>query len=292
MGLVCLNSLVGLGAACDADNPFAVDQGIFLTTEDYSFATAADFADITKWNAAVVGKTMFPLHDINEVEDQTEDDVVYTSPSTGVKSAIRDGKRGTMYKLQLPLELHKILRTYSYKKWRLFKYDLNGNIKGTSPDGTEITGIGVVYFKVGKMMPATADAPAFSVIEVQESDGSEWDDRGVYVKPTWSPSSVAGLTNLSLTQVGSASGTDIVVDAFFDNGLSSDGSVDAIPYAGLTDAGSWLIDELALTVSSVAESATVPGRYTITASGAVSGGDLSLIPAIGYPVESDAITYA
>lgn len=292
MGLQCLNSLVGLGSACDADNPFAVDQGLFLTTEDFEFATAADFATKAKWDAGVIAKTIFPLLDINEVEDQSEDDVIYTSPSTGAKSSIRDGKRGSRYKLQLPLELHKILRTYSYKKWRIFKYDLNGNIKGTSPDGTKITGISVIYFKVGKMMPATADAPAFSVIEIQESDGTEWDDRGVYVTPTWSPSSVLGVTKLELSQVGSASGTDIVVDAFYNNGYASDGSVDQIAYSGLTTGDSWVIDELALTVASVTESSTVPGRYTVTASGAVSGGDLSLIPYAGFPVEADAITYS
>lgn len=290
--LVCLQDVKGLGTACEADNPFAVAQSLFLAAEDQEFASAAEFASIDKWNEAVIAKQIFPIHDINNVTDASEEDVTYTSPSTGAKSHIRDGKRGSMYDLQMPLVLHQILRTYSFKKFRLYVADLNGNIIGTSPDGVKVTGISLQYFKVGRMLAATADTPAFTQVETQEADVREFDDRGVYITPTWSPSSIEGVLGLTLAQVGTASGTDIVVDTYFANGLSSDGSVNQIPYTGLEDNSSWVLVDASLAIAAVVESSTVAGRYTITADGAVTGGTIAVQPNTGFPVEADAITYS
>ncbi|MFK5173322.1 hypothetical protein ACI3QN_12485, partial [Propionibacterium freudenreichii] len=91
---------------------------------------------------------------------------VVTKTATGSNIFQFEGKRGRKLKVQLPLELHKVLRTYSFKNWRVFRIDQNNNIIGTSPDGTVVKGIKLSYFRVGKQMQDSTSG-TYTPIEMQ-----------------------------------------------------------------------------------------------------------------------------
>ena len=76
---ICSTSYGNLGAVCTKGNGKTVITGIILTTASYEFASYTDFADSDKWDTAVKAKQIFPLMNIQEFDDNTEDTSYYES---------------------------------------------------------------------------------------------------------------------------------------------------------------------------------------------------------------------
>ncbi|MFA5572935.1 MAG: hypothetical protein WDA42_07485 [Candidatus Bathyarchaeia archaeon] len=280
MAVLCANDFDGIGEVCEQSPLVTIVQSLFFTTPSFSFESHADFADEDKWKAAIAAGNILPVHKVLEQEGQDVEDSIYESTS-GSKVKNFEGRRGAMYRVLLPLEQHKILRTYDQKNLKVFFLDMNNRILGTSPDGTKVTGFGLSYLNVSKQSRPTPESPAFTDITIQEQDVNEWDSNGRYLKPTWLGTALKGVLKVDVTPSKVATNEFTAVVQYSDNSsLASTGSARTAPVSGL-EAGNFRIinstgDVLDPEANptpeyTVVESTDTPGTYTVSATTLVSG---------------------
>jgi len=86
---VCIDSLGNIGSlACSKGNPFVDAVSLLITTSDFEFATMAAFATEATMKTGIKAGKVFPLHEIVEYEDQSEDSKYYESPSDAAKAGV------------------------------------------------------------------------------------------------------------------------------------------------------------------------------------------------------------
>lgn len=284
MSLICVNDLAGVGEECNQATPITVLSGLFLTTPDFEFANFTDFADQDKWLEGIRDGYIFPLQGIQEEEPQDVEDGVYEG-STGDKTFMYEGKRGSIYKFKMSLDAHKIMRGYSFKNWRLFELDRNNNIKGTSPDGTKATGFKLSYFRTKKQDKPTSENPPFTPVELQHANVKEYDQNGIYVSPSWLAADLYGVLQVTLV-AGTITSNKFTVTVNYVDG-SSKGSAGTAPSAAISGLGAAnfkVVDQLGAVLDSATqytatESSTTPGEYEIDATvGAMTSGTCQVIP--------------
>jgi hypothetical protein len=272
MGILCLNTVEGLGLRCEPENDLSILRGIFLTKPDFNFVSFTSFATEADWLAAIAAGNIFPILGIKEYEAADVEDNIYESP-IGEKTLNYEGMRGMILKVKYDVKSHKILRTYANKNWKMFKFDLNGNVIGTSPDGTKVQGFKIGYFHVSKQMTATADQPAWTLINIQESIVAEWDERGVYCKPTFEPADLNGVLPVVLTCSTVTTFAFTATVSYVDESkLTSAGADTTVPISGLLAANFYVLDQGGLVETvTVSESLVSPGTYTVTGVDITSG---------------------
>lgn len=279
MAIVCLNTLSGIGEVCEQATPITITSGFFLTRPDFEFSSFSSFATQADWLTGIVDNKIFPVQGVKDEEPMDFEDSVTDTPS-GDKVFNFEGRRGKRFKILLPLEMHKVLRTYDRKNFKIFYLDRNNNIRGTTPDGTKVTGFSLNYFRIPKQQSPYPDNPAYSYIEVQELDINEWDRNGVYVNPTWLGSTVKGVLTVEATPSTVATNDFTVAVSYVDNsGLTSAGANTTAAISGLVAANFEVIDQTGAVVTpeKVTESTTTPGTYTIETS-AMTSGSVQVIP--------------
>jgi len=285
---VCSSTFGNLGALCEAGNGLAATVGLVLTTDSFEFATATDFADKTKWDEAIKAKQIFPLMGIKETDDNTEEVSYYESP-LGDKIKLRDGKYIFTYKFYLALEQHKELQKFSSASLRYFIIDAKNQIRGYSPDGVAIKGYSISTFEAEKMLPATADSPAFSPISIVEQNASQWNGFGAIIAPEWEAQSLASLTNVQLSVVGTPTATSIVLNVGAKIGLAPDGSDALVQITGL-DSSDFVIKTATGTAQTVTfvdnNDGTYSGTGTSLATGTADLKEPSQMATTGLLVES------
>ena len=267
---ICSSSFGNLGAMCEAGNGLATATGIVLTTDSFSFANATEFATLSKWQDAVKAKQIFPLMGIMETDDNTEEVSYYESPQ-GSKVKLRDGKYIYTYKFYLSLAQHKELQKFSSAKLRYFIIDAKNQIRGYSPDGTEIKGYSIQTFEAEKMQPASADTPAFSPISIVEQNASQWNGFGAVISPNWEAEGLSSLTNVDLSIVGTPSATTIVVNVGAKIGLNPDGSDSLVAITGIAPADFVVLKATDGSTQTVTYVDNGDGTYTGTGTSLVSG---------------------
>lgn len=289
MALNFINNLAGIGETGEQSTPITITAGLLLTTPDFKFDSLADFANETKFKDAIIAGKMYPIMKIIDDEPSNFEDVQTQTP-TGSFIFQFEGKRGRNLKVQLPLELHKVARTYSFKNWRLFRIDQNNNIIGMSPDGIAVKGIKISYFRVGKMANDT-NSGTFTPIMYQEANINDLDKKGVYINPEWLATELEGVLQVQLT-AGTIASNSVNVDvAWVDNSaIGSTGVKNSVPVTGLVAANFRLINQTAAVVAAtVAESATIPGRYAIS-NASLTSGSLQIQPSSANMYESEVVT--
>lgn len=300
MSEVCSTLIKGIPRDCRIGNNYLAFKGFFLTTESFQFDTAADGGDETNWNAGTIAKTIWPVHNIKEVEDVSGDDMIYES-STQEKKQLFEGKRGFIASFDMTLDQHKVLRTYAGKSLRIFWYDMNNNIIGTSPDGVVIKGFKISFSNVQKLAIPTADSPSFSKLEIQLADSSEFDDSGHTIVPTegvaadkWYPYNIEAVSTVVVTQVGTVTANvatfDVAYESSSDTGNDGDPITDS-PISGLdvVTFTNFIFTEggVVEAPASMTEVASIPGRYTATFA-AFTSGNVQINPTATNPYESDS----
>jgi len=271
---VCVNSLSNLGhAGCDTINPFLDVSGLLITSSDFSIDTYTNLALQATFTNAIKAGTMFVLQDLYEMEDQSTETQYYESPNER-RIPRRNGKYRYLYKFILPFEVHKRLQSFTNANVKVIPFDNDGNIKVYSANGVLSTGFSVSMIKAEKMSEALPDGtPAFSPLVIDFDNAQEWNEYGVYVKPTWSPEDLRDLAPVDVAIVGSASATAFTASVYYDNGLSSDGSVNNVGIAGLVKA-----DFLSLTAAGASQDSAIDtvtdngdGTYTFACTGFATG---------------------
>ena len=271
----CPNVVQGLPVECRKGNKYVLLRGIFLTTSDFEFSTFADAGDQDNWLDGVVNKQIFPVHFVEEIEDTTEVVEPYTSPS-GDKKKLRESKRSFRLKFDLTLDQHKVLRSYSGQNFRLFWYDQNNNILGTSQDGVVFKGMDVGFIDTMNLPMPVADAPMFSTLDIQLEDASELDDFGHTLNPLngtvanrWYPKNIGSTTKVTISQVGTVSGNSFTFDVKYESTSDTDNDGDAISTRNIggldvTTFTNFLFTDGSSTVTpnTMSEDSSVTGRYT------------------------------
>lgn len=286
---VCVDALGNIGSlACSKGNPFVDAVSLLITTSDFEFATMADFATEATMKTGIKAGKVFPLHEIVEYEDQSEDSKYYESPS-GVRVPRGLGKYRYVYLFNKGLEVHKALQTFRNANLRMFIVDDAGNICGYSPDGIKVRGFTVGMFNPEKMRTAMQDnTPAFTPIVVDLLDSKEWNEKGVFVNPGWVPTSLEPVTDVEISVI-TKTATLIVLKVAYFNGLNSDGSDNLIGVSGIVQ-GDFVFTTTAPTAAAMVDNGD--GTYNFPGVGMVSGSVTLKSPALaaseGYPIKAVA----
>ena len=123
---------------------------LLITSNDYSFATTEDFADVAKYKTAVKAKKIIPLHGVVEIDDQSEEAKMYESP-VGKRIPRRPGAYRFVFRFNKPFEVHKALQSYSNGKFKVILIDSSNHIIGFTPDGTKVAGFNISMIYAEKL---------------------------------------------------------------------------------------------------------------------------------------------
>lgn len=233
---VCATERQKIGSlACTKVNPFVDAVSLIFVTPDFEFATFAEFADESKWTDGVKAGKVFPLHDIVEIEDQSEDTQYYEAPN-GKRTPRRLGRYRHMYNYNKGLEVHKALQSFRNADMSLFIVDDAGNVMGYSPDGIKAKGMTIDMLNPEKMAAAGQDnTPAWTPVTIDMKDAKEWNEKGIYVNPEWDPTTIEAVSLVEI-QVITETAALIVLKVGYMEGLNSDGSENLVGVAGIVEA--------------------------------------------------------
>jgi hypothetical protein len=229
-------------------------------TQEFASQTAAEtLANWTTLRHAAAGTRGYPFPLILEKEDISEA-TLYKTFSSGIQAKIREGKRGYRFTVQVPLVVHRNLRTFNGYKGRVYLIDANGRMIGTSPDGAKFKGFKIDTFEVEQIKIPSGDDVAKTTILLILSDTTEFDDFGASFKPadlasSWNALDLEGLQDVNITVVSSGA-TGAVLS------LATTG--DQIPVTGAVAADFVMTDDSlgAETITGCTDNAD--GTYTFT----------------------------
>jgi hypothetical protein len=269
----CSTADVITGVSPNCDVQIGSIEKVIFAKETQEFATQTLAETEPSWGTAIAAKTLFPLPLIEEFEDNSEDDVYYTSPITSLETFIREGKANFTFKYKFDPCLHKRLRGFNGQRLRMYMIDASNNILGTSPDNTVFKGFVSGTLRVQKWTPSTGDSLSFTVVKFVIESGVEYNDQIAAISVDWNVKGLNGVQPASLAVVGTPTATTIIVDVAE--------ACSGVPIEGITELTDFTVLEADLTtredVTVIAESATIPGRYTLTGVAFESLGTVNLI---------------
>jgi hypothetical protein len=162
--------------------------------------------------------------------------------------------------------LHARLRAgVNGRSMRMYWVDSTKNVVGTSPDGVVFKGWKSGTLRVEKWQPSDGSNLSFTKIKFVAQSTVETEDQIAIFPVDWDIKELNGIIPASLTVVGTPNATALVVDV-----AASDSGT---PIEGLL-VGDFTFIEAAGTPETITvceESATIPGRYTLTAAAFVTG---------------------
>lgn len=283
----CATELANIGSlSCDINNKLSDIVSIILTKDTFFFASIADAVDKTKFEDYVRSKDIIPIHDIFEMDDQSEESQYYESP-TGLRIPGRLGKNRLVFRFNKPFEVHKALQSYRGKKFRMMMLDSSNNLIGYSPDGVKFGGLALSMFNPEKLtMPGQDNTPAWTSIAVDIKDSKELNEKGYALRPGFFVTDILPVSTVEISVV-SAIATKVVLKVGYFNGFAGDGSDDLVGISGI------LQDDFVFTGTTPTAAAMVDngdGTYDFPGVGMVSG-TVELKPpttatTVGDPIET------
>lgn len=204
----CVASLLNTGLSNCLDN-LGYDAMLIWTPESFEHATESDAETEADWLTAINANNAYPFPIFEEVEPALEDDVVQET-NTGSRIFVREGKYGGAGMARVALcDLPK-LRTFNNVTGRVFIVTGNDKIWGTSPDGAKFKGFLLSYFRVSKLGANDGSTARMVRIEYQLKTPSEMGDYPAVPQLTWSPLTLTGLVDTTLT-VDASAATEVTV---------------------------------------------------------------------------------
>jgi len=279
-----LQNLFGTGTDdCDLSTLQDLIGGA-ITTKDVSWNIASD-PFLTKYKEYIRKKKLFPLIGLYNFEQSTPDNEMATS-SIGIKFEIREGKIELSLIYNKSHCFHKnIFTKKAFKKWNILLFFSNHTVGAKSLDGLTFKGFDCGMFSVGSFKVQQGTDPQMTKITLQltEAGTREWNERLTPISNeeiNAELNTIDGVIETAISyESAPAAGTTVVVDVK----SACNGAVKS----GLTTTGFWRLggtQASATTISSVAESATIPGRYTITVTPALIVTD-TVQPRLGNATE-------
>ena len=240
---------------------FGVWEKLILVPADLEIESEANGLLEETWidliNSAMSSRA-FPLPIHFNAEPNVEE-AQYAEGWNGKQSFVREGKDIVKFTLEdIAFYNHKELRKHNGRS-NLGVYILtsNGYILGYSKDDTKFLPLSLEDFRVEKRSFSDGSDVDRTMINVVFGDAKEWNDNGVWLKPTlWNPLLLDGVKDVSLTAtLVTATGCTINVA----------GVSDGVALLGLALSDFSLIkdsDSSVVTITSVTPTATA-GEYTI-----------------------------
>jgi len=229
----------------------------FLTTLDFEIATLADAGLAATHNAGIAAQTVFPLPQIDELSDNSEDDERYTPTITKLQRKISSGKTIHQYMFPFDPSLHSRLQAFDGATMRYYYADTNNNLTGTSPDGVIFKGF-EVRIDLGKWTVSDGGGtPSHTPITITYISNIEREENISITPVDFNIKGLDGIMPVNLTVVGTPTATELIVDVKCGNtavtGLTLVTEFLYLQADGVTEE----------TITGVAESASIAGRYTL-----------------------------
>lgn len=235
--------------------------------------TASDFALYANHVAGVKAKNEFPVKTKDFADNSTEP-TYYDFPDE-TREITRQGKyRFTLMALVNPCQRKELMKLRGFGGRVFFMYS-NNVILGTTDDlGVTVRGLTISMLNVEKMKMPLADGSVVPMVNivVDLDDEKEISLNSAQAEMSWNVKTLDGLTPVTLIQNGIASATEVVVDVYSD----CDGGCE-LPVTGLVTTDFSISG--AGSITSVAESETVDGQYTITTTLVTSATVITLVAA-------------
>ncbi len=287
---------------CRTSNELTQYKGFVFASEDQEFATALTAGLQTNWLTDIANKKLFPVLDIKNIEDASKEAVIEEYQS-GDEEETRAAKRGLIAYFNLSLEDHKILQTYADSFKYYYPFDEKGNIRARSTDGTIIKPIKISSIKA-MQLPGGTGAKPLSGLKIIEADYQDFDVDGHLIQPQkqgdaadkWFPTELDSVALATIVQEGSISSDTFIVDLNYKSTSTTNANGDAVtvnPIEGADTVSNWSVkDDLdaAVTPTSVTESTTIPGRYTIVCPTAFTAGSVAFVASSDVLVETTRLT--
>lgn len=264
-----------LGTGTDGCDLQTLDDlvGAAITTKDVSFNIATDIF-LDKYKEFMMAKKLFPLIGLFGFEQNTPDSEMATS-STGIKFEIREGKvEFTIIYNKSHCFHSSVFSKKSFRKFNIILFFKNHVVGAKTIDGLTFKGFDMGMFSVGTFKVQQGTDPQQTKVMFQLTDvgTSEWNKRMLPISNEeigTELNALEGVIDTDVTYVSApVAGTSIVVDVKSKcNGAAK---------TGLTGSGKWFLEGTQgtpRTITTAAESSTVPGRYTLTLSGATVATD-------------------
>ena len=234
---------------------------LLLVPDDFEIATkvlAQTEATFTTAINAAVATRMYPLFDhFNAEPDQEER--VQEEGWAGKTETVREGKdRVTFMFNNISLYNHKELRKHNNRvNLGVYIVTAQGYILGRSVDGIKFLPLSLSDFYVQKRNFSDGSTIDRSSLRIEFKDASQWNDDGVWVKPTaFDPLLLEGIKDVSITGTLAATAETVTVQ----------GASDGIGVVGLVAANFSLVADSAPTVliSVVVGADNLDGTYDLT----------------------------
>lgn len=302
----CDTSKRGLSGSkeCRISNELTQYKGFVFATEDQEFATALAAGLKANWLTDIAAKKLFPVIDIKNIEDASKEAVIEEYQS-GDEEEIRAAKRGLIAYFNLSIEDHKILQTYADSFKYYYPFDEKGNIRARSTDGTIIKPIKISSIKAMQLPGGTGTKP-LSGLKIIEADYQDQDVDGRILQPqkkgdaadAWFPTELDSVALATVEQVGVIAADAFVADLNYKSTSTTDANGDPVttnPVEGAEVAANWSVQDgsgTAVTPSSVVESTTIPGRYTVTCPNPFTAGSVAFVATSDFLAETPRLTLA
>lgn len=285
---VCLDKK-NLGLSKCAKLP-ALPKSMITTPQDFK-ATAVEAIDPDFWQAAILaGKAtrIYLWPDFVGFTDNSEAAVYETTPLAVM--AVRDGRYNYKFDIKENLCLHKAMFTHRSISGRVFLFDVDNQLLGTTDADGNFMGFRVLLLNTEKLQLSNGTVSTKSPIVVVLADNLELDQNGALLDASFL-NTVARLTDVTLTVVPgsiSADSLKVTVEVSCDgtpvNGLvladfvltKADGTAQTTPPTTCVE------DDGTYTISKVAGTAWVDGfidlvsAATLTVPGYESTGEVAV----------------
>ena len=262
----CESNVKNPSTSCN--NPQGLLKKLIFAKESVSFPDHASALPKAAWDALVQSKDIIPMEEAMLVENQ-KTDTGYEETSLGT-AFTNEGKDIFKYNITSNLDLHSKIRSLNNSGYtKMFEVYSSGVIVGTkTADADTIYPLSIALMRVESWIQPEEGVTGKTPIRVQLEDMREKNDNPVLVVPTWNVFRLNPLTNVQL-QVVSASATSVVVNAYVPHANLAFKN----PVEGLVAADFLLTTAAGVveTIGGVTEDANVPGKYTITGTGLVTG---------------------
>lgn len=250
---------------CNKNSRFGKPTGIAFAIDGNTFSSA-NFLLEASWEDAIQAQQIFPLMNMVSFEDNSTEPT-YKEYDSGSRRLMEQGN----YRFTASFDVNECIKKQliNFRGFQEGIYLIYGNvIRGRSIDaGLNIVPIRIQELNVEKgSLPTMSDTEIVKVVVDLKSD-KDLNEYDYSREMGWDVEELDGLTGVTLTVEAGATASSITVNVSADCG----GNTKPISGLGLT-AGNWTIGTG--TISSVTESTTARGQYTIA--GAGMAGDVNL----------------
>lgn len=239
-------------------------SGMIETNSDFAIPAATVASGSAAVQAYLQAAILDPIADrifywppFSNMEVISEEAIYQDTPLRYRK--VRDGQYRFRFGISENLCIHKAMATHYRTSGRVFLIDQEGFLIGTELSNGDFAGFSLALMNPEKLRWNTGSEASESPVVVALSNNKEMDNNGMMFDASDFVNELYRIVDVELTIVGTPSATTIVVDV----ATVCDGTA----VSGLVATDFLLVDNddgATHAISSVAESTSVAGRYTLT----------------------------